>query len=163
MSLSDTIHETFGKLLHAKRERRKPENVNVQHREEMTIHDRFAVLITGCLGTMWAVYALCLVMVAWIGLQFLIDPFDPYPFVFLMCLTSIFQMLLLPLLLVGQNIQSRHSELRAEEQYKTTIDSYRDVEQILANLDAQNHELIRQTDLLKRLLDQHQSGSTTIL
>ena len=54
--------------------------------------------------------------------------------------------------MVGQNIQGRHAEIRAEEEYKTTMTSYKDIEHILKRLDAQDHELLKQTNLLEDLV-----------
>ena len=58
----------------------------------------------------------------------------------------------MPLIMVGQNIQSRHAELRADEEFKTTISSYHDIEHILARLDDQEKELLKQTLLLEEMV-----------
>jgi len=78
-------------------------------------------------------------------------PFDPYPFAFLLFLGNIIQLLLMPLIMVGQNIQARHSELRTDEEYKTTMTSYRDIERILTHLDEQDKQILRQTELIESL------------
>ncbi len=104
---------------------------------------------------MVAVYLFAVGMILWIIIQYLSQPFDPYPFTFLICLTSILQMILMPLIMVGQNLQSRHAELRAEEQYKTTMESYEDIEHVLVRLDQTHRELLRQTHMLQELLQAH--------
>ena len=84
--------------------------------------------------------------------------FDPYPYAFLLFLGNIVQLLLMPLIMVGQSILSKHAEMRADEQYKTTLTSYQDLEHIMEHLDAQDKELIRQTQMLMKLV-QAQSES----
>ena len=80
-------------------------------------------------------------------------PFDSYPFVFLLFLGSVVQLLLMPLIMVGQNIQGQHAEIRAEEEFKTTESIYKDIEHIIARLDEQDQELLKQTKLLEDLVN----------
>lgn len=133
-----------------------PENVNAKHRETLGTQDKIALFITTAVGTMYAVYFFAVFMLGWMLWQSFVShsPFDPYPFAFLLFLGNIVQLLLMPLIMVGQNIQGRHSELRSEEEYKTTTSSYNDIETILKHLDAQDEELIRQSKLLEELIKQ---------
>jgi len=79
------------------------------------------VFITRSMGTMYAVYVICLAVTSWMIWQLLTEkPFDPYPFAFMVFLSNIFQLILMPLVMVGQNIQNKHAEMRAEEEYRTT-------------------------------------------
>ncbi len=48
--------------------------------------------------------------------------------------------------MVGQNLQGRHSEIRAEEEFKTTESSYKDIERILIHLDNQDKQMKKQLD-----------------
>jgi len=135
-------------------ERHKPQNVNARHRSSLKLQDRIALLVTTAIGTMYAVYAFAIFMAGWILWQskFSHKPFDPYPFAFLLFMGNIVQLLLMPLIMVGQNIQSKHSEIRADEEYKTTITSFQDIEQILQHLNAQDTELLKQSKLLEELV-----------
>lgn len=139
------------------RNRYKPRNINSAHRENLKTQDRIALTITTAIGTMYAVYFFLFVMAAWMLWQgSLADkPFDPYPFAFLLFLGNIIQLLLMPLIMVGQNIQGKHAELRSEEEYRTTMSSYYDIEQILQHLDAQDKELLRQSQLLQDLVSKN--------
>lgn len=134
-------------------DRYKPQNVNEAHRSSLGIQDRIALGITTAIGTMYAVYVFALFMAGWMLWQgyFAHTPFDPYPFAFLLFLGNIVQLLLMPLIMVGQNIQSRHAELRSDEEFKTTISSYHDIEAILKHLEEQDRKLLRQTQLLEDL------------
>ena len=137
--------------------RHKPENVNHKHKQALGTQDRIALTITTAVGTMYAVYFLMLCLAGWMLWQghFSAQPFDPYPFAFLLFLGNIVQLLLMPLIMVGQNLQNRHAELRAEEEFKTTTSSYHDTEQILTHLDAQDKEILRQTKLIEELTKKH--------
>lgn len=120
-------------------QRHRPQNVNDVHRQKLGFQDRLALIITSAVGTMYAVYFLVLALAGWMLWQGAISrhPFDPYPFAFLLFMGNIVQLLLMPLIMVGQNIQSRHAELRSEEEYRTTLSSSRDLEAILKKLDQQ--------------------------
>ncbi|HKU18617.1 MAG TPA: DUF1003 domain-containing protein [Candidatus Saccharimonadales bacterium] len=139
-------------LLH---HRHEPQNVNAQHQAGLGLQDRLALVITAAVGTMYAVYFFMAVLAGWMLWQGVVarHPFDPYPFAFLLFIGNIVQLLLMPLIMVGQNIQARHAELRADEEYKTTLSSYHDLEVILKHLDSQDTELLRQTKLLQQLLE----------
>lgn len=134
--------------------RHKPRNVNDLHKLAMKLQDKIALTVTTAIGTMYAVYAFAIWMGGWMLWQghFSHKPFDPYPFAFLLFLGNIIQLLLMPLIMVGQNIQGKHSELRAEEEFKTTQSSYHDIEAILKHLDEQDKELLRQTKMLDDLV-----------
>lgn len=133
--------------------RHKPENINVKHKQSLGLQDKLALAITTAVGTMYAVYLFILFMVGWILWQsyFSQQPFDPYPFAFLLFLGNIIQLLLLPLILVGQNLQSRHAEIRTEEEFKTTESSYQDIESILVHLDEQDKQIKKQLELITEL------------
>jgi len=134
--------------------RHTPHNSNQEHLQTLGIQDRIALVVTSAIGTMYAVYFFATFMAGWMIWQthFAGHPFDPYPFAFLLFLGNIVQLLLMPLIMVGQNIQSRHASIRAEEEFRTTLSSYHDITHILNHLDAQDTEMLRQTKLLQELL-----------
>lgn len=134
--------------------RYRPKNANAIHQSQLGLQDKIAVTLTAAVGTMYAVYFFILIMAGWMLWQtrFAEQPFDPYPFAFLLFLGNIVQLLLMPLIMVGQNIQGRHAEIRAEEEFKTAESSHKDIEYILIHLDKQDKELLKQTKLLKELM-----------
>lgn len=134
--------------------RHKPENVNAKHKQSLKFQDRLALGITTAVGTMYAVYFFAVFMAGWMLWQGAVShhPFDPYPFAFLLFMGNIVQLLLMPLIMVGQNIQGRHAEIRTDEEYKTTMTSYEDIEHIMQHLNAQDEEILKQTKLLQELL-----------
>ena len=51
------------------------------------------------------------------------------------------QIFLMPLIMIGQNLQSRHSELRAERDYDIDKKSETEIETILMHLENQNEQI----------------------
>jgi uncharacterized membrane protein len=145
------MSKVFDKPLH---ERHKPVNTFEATKQKLGVQDRIALVITAAVGTMYAVYFFAIFMAGWMLWQAASGQkaFDPYPFAFLLFLGNIVQLLLMPLIMVGQNIQGQHVEIRANEEYKTTMSSYCDIEHILEHLDAQDKELLKQTQLIEDLL-----------
>lgn len=153
MSMTNHYLEIRDKLFDLVREPHKPINVNKEHENSLSFQDKIALAVTSAVGTMYAVYVFALFMGIWMGWQlFMESPFDPYPFAFLLFIGNIVQLLLMPLIMVGQNIQSRHSQLRSDEQYRMTKASFDDVEMISKHLQAQDKELLHQTQLLQDLI-----------
>lgn len=69
--------------------------------------------------------------------------FDPAPaFVIWLFISNVLQLILLPLIMVGQNLEGRHAEMRAEEDYKINKRSEKEIETIIAHLENQNDMLV---------------------
>jgi uncharacterized membrane protein len=154
------IENGVTKLFHRHHERYTPKDINKEYEEGLDAQDKIALYVTNAIGTMYAVYILSLVMIGWVLWQFFLEKkaFDPYPFAFLLFLGNIVQLLLMPLIMVGQNVQAKHAELRAEEQFRTTATSFNDIENIMAHLDAIDIEMTNQSKMLKQLLDKAEGG-----
>lgn len=120
------------------------------------LNERIAVIITTALGSMSAVYLFSVGIIAWMLWQ-MVDPTpqDPYPYTFLLFILNVLQMVLMPLIMVGQNLLGKYGEKRAEKAYRTTMLNYADLEKILMRLDRQDKELLLQTHLLHNLLKNH--------
>jgi uncharacterized membrane protein len=158
--MTDAATTAAHTLIHRIERLHHPQNVNVKHAESLGVNDRIALAVTNAMGTMWALYFMALFMAGWCLWQFIMHDkaFDPYPYAFLLFLGNIVQLLLMPLIMVGQSILSKHAELRADEQYKTTLTSYQDLEHVMNHLDEQDKELIRQTQMLRQII-QAQGGT----
>jgi uncharacterized membrane protein len=145
-------HRSLGRFLPSPH---VPRNVYQEVHRGLELQDRIALLVTGAIGTMWAVYAFATFMAGWMLVQIALgkQAFDPYPFAFLLFIGNIIQLLLMPLIMVGQNLQNRHAEARAEEEYETVGKIFHDIEETMRHLDAQDGELLRQTHLLLALVE----------
>ncbi|MGQ9488687.1 MAG: DUF1003 domain-containing protein [Armatimonadota bacterium] len=130
-------------LQEIKRLRKPVQNVNVQHQRQLTRLERVALVVTQRVGTMGFFFLIAGWSLGWL-LWNLAMPrsmrFDPPPaFVLWLFLSNLIQILLMPLLLVGQNVLNRHAELRADNDYEVNLKAEQEVEVILQHLEYQNH------------------------
>lgn len=130
----------------------RPRNVNRVHRQEQEtagFNTRVAVWLTKNVGTMQCAY-----IFAGIGIGSLVGVATNnvvLAAVFGSLSSYFLQLVLLPILSVGQNVLGRHQELQADEMFKTSQRSFHDIEEIMAHLSAQDAELLKQTTLLLQL------------
>ena len=132
---------------------RKPlRNVNVEHKEHLSSLDLFAVWITEHVGTMGFFLIIFFWTVIWLGLNTLGPAefrFDPYPaFVFWLFISNMIQIFLMPLIMIGQNLQGRHAEARAEADFEVNTKAEQEIETILIHLENQNDMM---TEILEKL------------
>jgi uncharacterized membrane protein len=121
-----------------------PANANQSHKDKLNILDRVGVIITRSVGTMWA--AIIFTVLALISLPTALATHDRIVIVAWIAQTFL-QLILLPIIMVGQNIQGKHTESMADEEFKTTQTTYKDLEHlILINK--------QQLDLLLKLADE---------
>ncbi len=80
------------------------------------VNGRIAAWITERIGSMWAVYSAALLQLAWIGLaQAQVIRFDPYPYSFLLFLSNLAQLILLFVIMVGQDVLGLATDRRSEQ------------------------------------------------
>ena len=132
---------------------RKPiVNVNAEVHKKLTRLERIAVWITDHVGTMGFFMIILTWTVLWLGWNALAPKgvkFDPAPaFVLWLFISNMIQLMLLPLLMIGQNLQSRHAEARAETDFEVNKKAEREIETILLHLEQQEK---MQSEILKRL------------
>jgi uncharacterized membrane protein len=130
------------------RKRRKPlKNINTELKENLTPLKRLAVFITDRVGTMGFFLIIFAWTVIWLGWNLLAPKtwrFDPpMGFVFYLFISNVIQILLMPLIMVGQNIQGGHAEARAEHDLEVNVKAEGEIEVILSHLEYQNHLLIQ--------------------
>ena len=96
-------------------------NVNRKHRESFTAIEKFDVWITERIGTMGFFFLLFAWTISWLIWNIFAPPnlkFDPFPaFVLWLFISNMLQLFFLPLIMVGQNLQGRHAEMRAENDF----------------------------------------------
>jgi uncharacterized membrane protein len=121
-------------------------NTYAQTMDRLSPLDRLAVWITDRVGTMGFFLAIFVWTTFWLGWNFLAPPrlqFDsPMGFVFWLFISNMIQILLMPLIMVGQNIQGRHAEARAEHDLEVNIKAEQEIEVILQHLERQNEMMI---------------------
>lgn len=106
-------------------------NVNQQHREKLSILDKFAIAITSFVGTVYC--AILFAILAFIGLPDAIA--EGRPGIISWITQTFLQLVLLSIIMAGQNIQNRKDELRAEADYNTNVESKKDIEELNKKLD----------------------------
>ena len=128
---SSSAHPWYQPLARRARLIRQKDVVNQQG-----INQRIAVGVTGAVGTMWAFYAFAVIEFGWMALATwgFLHRVDPYPFAFLLFLGNIVQLLLMPLIMVGQNVQSAHADARAEADFDVNQKAEAEIEKLLEGL-----------------------------
>ena len=82
---------------------------------------------------MWAAYLF--VGIAVVGLAAIFGLLPAVAVLLVVWISQTFlQLFLLPVIMVGQNVLDRKSQLQAEETYNTAVSSYKDLEQIMQKL-----------------------------
>lgn len=112
----------------------KPINANVRIKEDLTILDKVAIFITKIVGTMWC--AIFFTILSLIGLP---DAIKGGKYEIITWLTQTFlQLVLFSVIMVGQNLQNKHAQKRADFNYDVNVKSELEVETILQHLENQN-------------------------
>jgi uncharacterized membrane protein len=125
-----------------KKSRKPLRNVNQIHRERLSSLDLFAVWITEHVGTMGFFLVIFFWTIIWLGVNTILPSefhFDPFPaFVLWLFISNLIQIFLMPLIMIGQNLQGRHAEARAEADFEVNTKAEGEIETILIHLENQN-------------------------
>ena len=134
-------------------------NVHKKAREKSHRMERFALWITKHVGTV----EFFLLVFLWTAGWLLWNSFGPEAmrfdsansgFVIWLFLSNVIQLILMPLIMVGQNVQSRHAEALAEHDYEINVKAEKEVDIILHHLDHLDKMLVM---ALERLgVDMHE-------
>ena len=129
-------------------------NANIVHERNLSALDKLAIAITDKVGSIGFFLIIAGWTVLWTGYNFLASEvpalhwqaFDPFPaFVAYLLISNVIQILLLPLIMVGQNLQARYSETRAELDFEINQKAEKEVTATLVHLE-------RNTELLLKLM-----------
>ena len=135
------------------RKRRKPaRNIVKESQDKLKPLDRLALWITTHVGTMGFFLIIFGWTVIWLGWNLLAPKplqFDPpMGFVLWLFISNLIQILLMPLIMVGQNVQGAHADLRAEHDLEVNVKAEEEIEVILQHLEYQNGLLL---DVMQKL------------
>jgi len=129
-------------------------NVNKKHRESFTSFEKFAIWTTERVGTMGFFFLLFAWTIIWLIWNIFAPPnlrFDPFPaFVLWLFISNMLQLFFLPLIMVGQNLQGRHAEMRAENDFEINLKAEKELETILESLEKQEKDIAKILDKLNR-------------
>ena len=130
-------------------------NTNVIHRKRLSPLDKLALFVTDKIGTMGFFFIIFAWTFAWLGWN-IVAPnklrFDPFPaFVLWLFISNLIQIHLMPLIMVGQNLQGKHAELRAEHDFETDQKAEKEIEIILLHLENQQQLILKILEKIEAL------------
>lgn len=132
-------------------------NINQEHQNQLSKLDKLALWITEHVGSMKFFFLIFAWTVIWLGWNMFAPHtlrFDPFPaFVLWLFISNMIQIFLMPLIMIGQNLQSKHAELRTEEDFRVNKKSEAEIETVLKHLENQNEymiEILRRIDNLEK-------------
>ena len=117
---------------------------------QLTPLDKFAIKITDQVGTFGFFILIFIWTVIWTGYNLVasevpglhLKAFDPFPaFVAYLLISNVIQILLMPLLMVGQNLQSRQAALLSQSDFELNMKAEKEVELVMSHLEYQNQLL----------------------
>lgn len=151
------LHHHTMVLFHHEPHLHQPRNVNLIHEEERAaggFNEKVAIWLTKSVGTMWTAYTFAVIAI--VGLFAILGVFTPIVALLVAWASqTLIQLVLLPVIMVGQNVLGRKAELQADEAFKTTMSTYHDIEQMMLHLAAQDAELLHHTKMLWHLLEKN--------
>lgn len=142
------------RIPHFKHDHPAVRNANDVHAEQLSPLEKLASKITDKIGSMGFFFIILTWTFCWTGynvaateLPFLHwKSFDPFPaFVAYLLISNVIQILLMPLIMVGQNVQARHTEIRSELDFEINQKAEKEVMTVL-------HHLEHNTKLLLHLM-----------
>ncbi len=143
------------KLLAELKKLSKPiRNANIEHRKHLSSMDKLALWITNNVGTMGFFFIVFIWTIIWLSWNSLGPEgmrFDPYPaFVLWLFISNVLQIFLMPLIMIGQNLQSQHAEARAEADFEVNTKAELEIETILMHLENQNKVMMEILEKLEK-------------
>jgi hypothetical protein len=137
-------HSHFAHVPHPRiMERRKRGPAKVADQVSPSFNGRLALIITGIVGTMWCAYAFAVLALV------VLPQATTSPLLLVQWISQTFiQLVMLSILMVGQNIQGRAADQRAADTYKDAEAILHECLQLQAHLEAQDKIL---DDLFARI------------
>lgn len=129
-------------------------NFNKVYKKNLSNLNKLALWITEKVGSMGFFIIIFIWTVTWLGWNTLAPKdlrFDPFPaFVLWLFLSNMIQIFLMPLIMIGQNMQSAHSEARADSDFDVNRKSEAEIELILEHLEDQNKLILQILDNMEK-------------
>lgn len=115
-------------------------------RAQLNRSEKFAIAMhrgVGSLGFFFLIISWTVIWLAWNMFGPTDMRFDPAPaFVIWLFASNILQLVLLPVIMVGQNIEGRAAEWRAQKDFEVNRKAEQEIEVIIAHLENQNEMLL---------------------
>ena len=140
-------------LAELKKMRKERTEAIVTRKLKISQLNRLALWITEHVGSMKFFLIIFTWTALWLGWNMLApvaSRFDPFPaFVLWLFISNMIQLFLMPLIMVGQNLQSAHADARSEADFEVNKQAEREIETILLHLESQNKLIIEILDEIK--------------
>lgn len=134
--------------------RRPMRNTYHEHRRKLTRLEKAALFVTEKIGSMGFFFIILGWTVIWLGWNVLGPAsarFDPYPaFALWLFISNMIQLLLMPLIMIGQNLQGKHSEIRAQADFDVNTKAEREIEAVVQHLENQQELMLKILERLER-------------
>ena len=124
-------------------------NSNQVYRSILKKSELLAIWTTQRVGTIGFFILIFLWTVLWLGWNMFAPAglrFDPYPaFVLWLFISNMIQIFLMPLIMIGQNLQGKRAEIRAEHDYEIDLKAEKEVMELkkeLAEIKGMLNELL---------------------
>jgi uncharacterized membrane protein len=106
-------------------------NANHIYNNVLKKSERFSLWITNKIGSIGFFFLIFVWTISWLGWNMFAPKqycFDPYPaFVLWLFISNMIQICLMPLIMLGQNLQGKHSEIRAENDYQINLKAEKEI------------------------------------
>jgi uncharacterized membrane protein len=113
-------------------------NTNQLYRDVLKKSELFAIWITAKVGTIGFFFLIFIWTISWLSWNIFAPAhlrFDPFPaFVLWLFISNMIQIFLMPLIMVGQNLQGKHAEIRAENDYQINLKAEQEIKEIKEEL-----------------------------
>ncbi|WP_028283521.1 DUF1003 domain-containing protein [Olleya marilimosa] len=131
-------------------------NTNHIYKNELKASERFAIWITDKIGTIGFFLVIFFWTVLWLSWNMFTPKhlrFDPYPAsVLWLFISNMIQIFLMPLLMVGQNLQAKRAEIRAENDFNVNIKAEKEITTLLKEVKELKDMVAKLSQNDKRLL-----------
>lgn len=113
-------------------------NSNELHTDNLSKFEKLGLSVVNKIGTISFFIILVSWTIIWLGWNMFAPAsfrFDPFPgFVLWLFLSNVLQLILLPLVMIAQNLQSKHEEITAENDYNTDSQNQKTINEIKDNI-----------------------------
>ncbi len=150
--MEQSLHNppTLDELKHLRKRMRR---TDIEQKEKLSILERAAVSIARRIGSAGFFLVLICITASWLGWNIFAPValrFDPYPaFVLWLFIVNVFQLFMMPLLMISQNLNGRHSDARAEADFEINTKAEFEIEVVLQHLENQNTMILQILDRLE--------------
>ena len=152
--IQQTIHDKLAALrpLHFKHDHPPIQNAQRVYDDKLSSLDRLAVRITEKIGSVGFFMSILAWTILWCGFNIVASmvpalhwkPFDPFPaFVAYLLISNVIQILLMPLIMVGQNLQGKYADTRAQLDFEVNQKAEKEIMVVLSHLELNTNLLIQ--------------------